>query len=360
MVSGQSAQNKFMTNLSLFILAQASNQGATDAITILDGALNGSQIVVQSFDSDWQQLIAGSSPVYAAIISVCLSASAILVGFWSIGWMKTITAYGIDWKTIEEMTWPTIVVLLLAVNQGALLANTSLVFRGISNYMNDRVLDVTRDGVTLREAIREVNFDRAFSQAIKVKLQQCEQLPNITTDPETGETSSPREKCQKGEIEAARRAASEYRTKNQIPAYKGTWNPAELVGQVLNSAVQGLLYIMLSGLEAGFQYLLQMSFLLAAYTGPIFVSLSLLPLGTKPIYGWLSGWLALGLIMISYSIIVGMAASSIVNANSSNPLFFPLITGLLSPILAVGIGAGGGLALFFGFTGSAGFVAGRF
>ncbi len=346
-------------NTLVLILAQVENQGTTDAIAILDGALNGSRMMVQSFELDWQQLIAGNSPIYSAVISICLSASAILVGFWSVGWLRVLTTYGIDWKTIEEAIWPTVVVLMLAVNNGALLANTSLLFRGISNYMNDQVLDITRDGVTLREAIRETNFDQAFAQALKVKLQQCEQLPTTATDPETGETSNPRHVCQKREIEAGRITAENYRTRNRIPTYRNTWNPAQLVGQVLNSAVQGLLYVVLSGLEAGFQYLLQMSFLLAAYTGPIFVSLSLLPVGTKPIYGWLSGWLALGLILISYSIVVGMAASSIVNASSSNPLFFPLITGFLSPIIAIAIGTGGGLALFFGFTSSAAFLLGR-
>lgn len=340
-------------------LAQTDNQGTTDATAILDAASNGSQLVVKSFDNDWQQLVSGSSPVYTAVVAISLSSSAILIAFWGIGWFREVTTYGLSWKIIDQMTWPVIVALLIGVNNGAVLANTSLLFRGISNYMNAQILDITRNGVTLRSAIRETNMNQALAQALKIKFQQCEQLPAASTDPDSGAVINPRQECQKRESESAQRAAREYREANQIPSYPLTLDPSKLVGQVLNSAVQGILYFIFSGLSAGFQYILQLSFLLAAYSGPVFVALSLLPIGTKPIYAWLSGWFSLGLILVSYSITVGMAASSIVNAEASNPLFLPLIEGILSPLLAVGIGLGGGLALFSGFTSAAAFLAGR-
>jgi hypothetical protein len=97
-------------------------------------------------------------------------------------------------------------------------------------------------------------------------------------------------------------------------------------------------------------YILQLSFLLVVYVAPIFLVLSLLPFGAKPIYGWLSGWLGLTLVLISYSIIVGIVAGSIVNQPSSNHLQMQLLQAIFSPILAVAIGTGGAMSVFKALT----------
>ncbi|MBD2536384.1 hypothetical protein H6G97_46725 [Nostoc flagelliforme FACHB-838] len=121
-------------------------------------------------------------------------------------------------------------------------------------------------------------------------------------------------------------------------------------GELINNLVQGFIYVILSGLSAGFQYIIQLSFLLVAYVAPIFLALSLLPFESKPIYAWLSGWLGLTLVLVSYSIIVGVAASAIVNQPSTNPLLMQLIQAVFSPLLAVAIGTGGGMSVFTAFT----------
>ncbi|MHC5826076.1 MAG: hypothetical protein ACYT04_62045 [Nostoc sp.] len=95
---------------------------------------------------------------------------------------------------------------------------------------------------------------------------------------------------------------------------------------------------------------MQLSFLLVAYVAPIFLVLSLLPFESKPLYAWLSGWLGLTLILISYSIIVGIVASAIVDKPSSNLLLMQLIQAIFSPLLAVAIGTGGGMSVFTAFT----------
>ena len=342
------------------ILAQATatNQqpgqdvGASDASTIVDGALNGSRLVVSSFNQDWQDFANGNSAVYTAIVAVCLLAAVVMVAFWSIGWYAEIVNYGFTTNVVNEMIYPLIVALMLGVSHGALLADTSLMFRGVSNYMNDKVLDITRNGVTLREAIRDTNMNQAFQISVRAKIEQCQQETESITDT-NGNVTYPRRDCITRETQDAKKQADNYREKNQLSSTPNSWNPLDVAGEAFNSAVQGLAFIIFSGLEAGFQFVLQVSFLLNAYIGPIFLVLSLLPLGAKPVYAWLSGWLALALTLVSYSIIVGIAASSIVNAPATNPLFLQLIEALLSPILAVAIGVGGGMALFSSFTSAA-------
>lgn len=337
-----------------FLLAQSNpqDQGVTNADQIVQGALNGSRMVVASFDKDWQDFASGNSDIYTAVVKVCLLGAAIIVGFWSIGWYKEIAEHGFDINVINEMIYPIIVIFMLGINNGALLADTSLMFRGVSNSLNDKVLDITRNGVTLREAIRDTNMNQAFALAAKAKVEQCQQQPDTVVD-ENGKQIHPRKLCIDNATQDAKQKADDYRSKNQLPALPNSWNPLDVAGEAFNSVVQGLLYFIFSGLEAGFQYLIQVSFLINAYIGPIFLVLSMLPLGAKPIYAWMSGWLGLGLILISYSIIVGIAASSIVNTPDTNPLFLQLIEGILSPVLAIAIGMYGGTAIFSGFTSAA-------
>lgn len=326
-----------------------TNQGTTDASTIVEGAMNGSKLVVDSFNKDWQDLASGNSPVYTAIVKISLLIATISVALLSIGLYEEIANYGLSTKVINELVYPTIVVLMLAINNGALLTSTSLLFRETSNYLNQQILGVTRNGIRLSEAIREVNMDQAFAAAIGEKLKECSNK-SLTTN-QQGQNA--RRLCQENVLSDAEKQARDYRDKYQLPGAPNTLNPLKIGEEIVNSAVQALSWIIFSGLEAAFQFGLQMSFMLNAYVGPIFLVLSLLPLGTKPIYAWLSGWLALALTLISYSIIVGIAATAVVNAPNTNPLFFQLVEAILSPILALAIGIGGGMSLFSGFVSSA-------
>ncbi|MHC5722960.1 MAG: hypothetical protein ACYTXY_02190, partial [Nostoc sp.] len=188
----------------------------------------------------------------------------------------------------------------------------------------------------------------------KTAMAECEKLADVAIDP-NGNKTTPRQDCQDKLSQDIQAKASEYKQKKRIQG-QNNWNPLDVAGGAVNTIVQGLSYIIFSGLSAAFQFLVQFSFLLTAYVAPIFLVLSMLPIGAKPIFAWLSGWLALTLILMSYSIIVGVAASSIVNSPSNNPLLLQLIEAIFSPILAIAIGTGGGMALFSGFTSAARFV----
>lgn len=177
----------------------------------------------------------------------------------------------------------------------------------------------------------------------------CEKLETSQTD-SNGNITNPRQTCIKKGIEKAQSDAREAREKKGTGSGSGSWNPLDIGGELVNSAIQGLVYVILSGLSAGFQYIVQLSFLLVAYVAPIFLVLSLLPFESKPLYAWLSGWLGLTLILISYSIIVGIVASAIVDKPSSNLLLMQLIQAIFSPLLAVAIGTGGGMSVFTAFT----------
>jgi hypothetical protein len=333
------------------------NTGVTISPEIVDSVARGSELMVNSFKDDWLNLAKGEAPVYTAVVSISTLVAIVLVSWWSLGWYAKFSESGFSSGVVNETIFPLLVILMLA-NNGALLASSSLALRNVSVTLNRNILSITRNGVTLKEAIRITNLDQSFVLATQTALAKCEQIDVVEKD-ESGNVINSRQKCIDTTIQNAKSDAQKIREKKGLGAGSGSWNPLDIGGEVVNNIVQGVVFIILNGLEAAFQYILQLSFLLTAYVAPIFLVLSLLPLEAKPIYAWLSGWLSLTLVLISYSIIVGIAASAIVNAPSTNPLIHQLIQAVFSPLLALAIGAGGGLSVFSAITGSTKFSLGR-
>jgi hypothetical protein len=240
-----------------------------------------------------------------------------------------------------------LVVIVMLSNNGFLLANTTVALKNVSTGLNRNILNITRNGVNLRDAIRNVNADQSFVLAAQLAIANCEKKREKKQE---GEELSEKQACIKDAVENTRKDAQKAREKTGAGFGTGSWNPLDLSGELINSAIQGFVYVILSGLSAAFQYIVQLSFLMIAFAAPIFLVLSLLPFQSKPIYAWLSGWLGLTLVLISYSITVGIIASAIVSKPSSNPLLLQLLQAIFSPLLAVAIGTGGGMAVFSAFT----------
>ena len=344
------------------ILAQVSsptpgeNAGITNSSEIIEAAANGSDLIVKSFEKDWQDFVNGSSPVYLAIVSISMLIAVVLVSFWSLGWYSQFSEEGFSSGVVNEMIFPILVIIMLS-NNGMMLAGSTLALRNVTVNLNRSILSITRNGVTLKDAIRMTNIDQSFALAAQTALAKCETLETSGID-DKGNPTTPRKDCVDLTIKNVKAEAQKIREKKGLGAGTTSWNPLDLGGELINNVVQGLLFIIFSGLSAGFQYIVQLSFLLTAYVAPIFLVLSLMPMGAKPIYAWLSGWLALTLVLISYSIIVGISASAIVNASTTNPLLTQLIQAIFSPLLAVAIGTGGGMAVFTTFTSGVKFSVG--
>ncbi|MFN6562423.1 MAG: hypothetical protein RMY28_021890 [Nostoc sp. ChiSLP01] len=346
-----------------YLFAQSSGQqpgentGMTIAPEIIESASRGSEMMINSFKEDWSNFANGQAPVYTAVIAISTMIAVVLVSWWSLGWYAKFSDEGFSPEVLNETIFPLLVILMLT-NNGAMLASSCLALRNITVTINRNVLSITKNGVTLKDAIRATNLDQAFILATQTALANCDALTGVQKDLE-GNITNKREECKKQTIEKARQDAFKVRSEKKLGSGSGSWNLLDIGGETINNVVQGVVFIILNGLEAAFQYILQLSFLLTAYISPIFLVLSLLPVSSKAIYAWLSGWLALTLVLVSYSIIVGMAASAIVNTPSTNPLLHQLIQAIFSPLLALAIGTGGGLSVFSAIIGGTKFVMGR-
>ncbi|MHC5863570.1 MAG: hypothetical protein ACYTXK_42645, partial [Nostoc sp.] len=85
-----------------------------------------------------------------------------------------------------------------------------------------------------------------------------------------GNQITPKKDCKNKVAQEIDTQASEYKQKKRIQG-QNNWNPLDVAGGAVNTIVQGLSYIIFSGLSAAFQFLVQFSFLLTAYVAPIFL-----------------------------------------------------------------------------------------
>jgi hypothetical protein len=77
-----------------------------------------------------------------------------------------------------------------------------------------------------------------------------------------------------------------------------------------------------------------------------------LPGTGKPIFAWLTGFLAIGIAKISFNIMAISTATVIMNGPGQNAsadpdlMWFMIFLGILAPITALGLATLGGLAVF--------------
>ncbi len=322
--------------MRLSFIAQAlptfPDDGASYGTNIIDGAKQSAQIVVNSFEDDWHRLLGGEDPVYSAIIKISIPLATIAVAWWSLPWIANLAEKGLTIDALNALIWPILVAVMLAYNNGLMLASSAYALHRIDYSLNSKLLDNVRSGISRREAIRETHVDQALSQRLAKDLGDCARLPSGGTD-KNGTPSTPRRTCEDQVSQKAIQDSRDYREANGIPSSgsNSDWgNP----GTYINNAVQIGLFAFLSACEACAVWTINKSFLLVTYTGPFALLISLPMSSGKPIWLWLNGWLACTLWQLLYNAMIGDIATTTVLSAQTNPLIMPLMEGILAPLLA--------------------------
>jgi len=102
------------------------------------------------------------------------------------------------------------------------------------------------------------------------------------------------------------------------------------------------------GAQMGFLQLLEIGRLGTSLLGPIALGCSLLPvpIASKMLTTWFAGLCALSFAKICYAIIIGMAASVLLQSAPQDPSWYSTFSTVFAPLLAIGLATGGGMALF--------------
>lgn len=363
--------------MSLFLLPILAVEGSA---AMLEQGLTMSEDIGAIYDLQWQQIFnpsvsATEFSIYGTIVDL---AQIFAVGALVLFMMRFVYAAvheGDYAEPVRMLIWPLVVVLLLS-NGGQLLAGGTRAFRAVLNNSAEQVLQVTMMDVRLEEAVRGALAKGVIGVEISAQIQQCqaligeEQVECLTAAYE--QVSATVDSFKSNWIAGAAGAVGSLTVpffdqllsgiEGALEAYNSSGGG---VGQLLpgffggfvGSTARAIIHALLMGFQWAFVNLIQISMLLTALMGPIALAASLLPFGGKPIFAWLTGFLALGFVQIMYNVIVGFASVIIMNANTFDTNGFLVLIALLAPALALGLASGGGLALFnIMLSGSAGAV----
>nr|ADN18468.1 conserved hypothetical protein [Gloeothece verrucosa PCC 7822] len=319
----------------MFILMQSSEITPQE---FLKEAQKAQELVSIAMDKLWIDVI--TSDLYKIIadlgsfFAVCTIALSVVI------MVKELLADELALPPYEKLLWLFIVVVLLG-NGGVWLGQATLQYRNLLNGINQQVLTKTA-----------ANLDKAYAQAsgeLTIDIwtsQQIQQKCSTMTDPDL------KQQC----IDAIKKNAQEM-ANQQLPQ-----NPSQdffdSLGKAIASQLETIVIGWMLACSIAFQWIVEVTWVLTGLLGPMAVGGTLLPVAQKSLFTWLIAFYSVGLCKLCFNILIALIAVLQTSSPSANKLIFSIAVGVLSPILAVALAAGGGMATFSSLATITGAVAG--
>jgi hypothetical protein len=288
--------------------------------------------VTKAMELLWDNVLTG--PVYAVMANLGALLAAITLTISLVQLTKELLSPEDTVVPYEKFIWWAMVILLLMDN-GSNLSRLTLSFRDLVRSTNNMVLSQQVGDKTLEEHWSKSTRNVAMGVAFENAMDNCLSLP----EPED-------------------RVACEESVQQQVEAEgnEGWWSG---IGRALSSVIERAFIAVMLAISVAFQWLVEVTLILTALLGPLAVGATLLPVAQKSLYTWLIAFYCVGLCQLCYNLLVALLASLQSEVPSANRLIFTVSIGLLSPVLAVVMAAGGGMATFSSLAGLAGMVGGK-
>jgi hypothetical protein len=319
---------------------------------ILNNADEASQLTSQAWNSLWEDALNGG--LYTSINNLgSLFAVGCLV-LWAYGWMRSWFGEDSPSKPYTEIIWPLIVAILLS-NGGSQMRAATLTIRNVGNGVNNAMLRSVSANIDFEKTLKDLANYRSTQATINELRAACDRFVDNTKLAQCLEQ-------QRVKAEEALATARSESNDSGLLARLGEnirnnfGNPLQAAGtlqRAIESPMMLVVEAFMIGMQVAFQSIIEVSLLLTALMGPIAVGTTLLPIGGKPIYLWLTSTWSLTLAKIALNIVTGLVAVSIQRSGDYDTLGTSITLGLLSPILALAIVGGGGLAIFNAITAAA-------
>ena len=306
----------------------------------LDNAAQTSTEIANQLNELWEVTL--SSPLWDALNDVGLLIACATLGFFILHLIVQLDQSEFGFPAFSELIWPLILILAFA-NNGALMADTCIGIRNYINNVNTFVLQYTASGISLQEAFEEARNTGVGDTLIADIIDRCNN-PEFTPaqtlqclDDGEAEAEEIMNQITGGSptswwgrfldrLDQARDLVTEEGggLGSLITAQlSATW------GAIATTVIKQLLY----GLNAAYQWGVEIALLITALISPLAFGGTLLPrsLGIRPIIPWFSGMLALGMAKLSFNITIGLVSLLIVNAEANEPMFFAVFIGVFAP-----------------------------
>lgn len=338
----------FMFSILLAQIPPPDNASdATVGISLVASSIELSKKTVEAWNQAWGDAINPSGALWAGLCNLGTTLAALGIILLAVKMASDYQEKRFLWSELAaSVVWPLFIALFLA-NNGYLLSQSVLLIRSIGHQEVVAVLDIQLADTTFKKAISDVTLTQSVKAQVSTIYAECQ---GLTGKPLTDCLQEKRPiveqilveaENQNGEpLEAARQAVAELTDFVQNP------------GAVFSATISLILITFLYALQWAFVNILEASLIMTATFAPIALGLSLLPLGSKPIWAWVSGFIALFGVQLGYNIVVGLAATVIVaaGAQSISDLAFLAFISIFAPALALLIAGGGGVALYTGIN----------
>lgn len=306
--------------------------------TVLQGSRAASQAVSQSMNNLWNDTL--NSTMYNAIAEIGVLFFTGTIAIFVITWVKDV--FQDEHSPIPWERWILLAVAVaLLANQGSLMRDLTFSMRDLMNATSQKVLQSSSvNGMTLISAFNQISSGTGVQSWYNQQVQICQTI----SDP------LQQQKCLNEAETLAQQFAQQGGSGNIIS------QPGILSG--FGSAIETAMVGLLLALAVAIQWLVEICWILTAFAGPIAVGGTLLPVKQKSLFAWLIAFYSIGLYQLFFNILVGMVAMVMLGANNLNSLVFAVAVGLLSPVLALVLAAGGGLATLTSLASIGGAVVG--
>lgn len=338
------------TNILHFFLAE------TGIENIFNSGAIASQSIAESWDNQWLDLLrnSDSNNLYRSLTNLGIFFAVGTLLFFIFQWIRDVMNNEYS-RPLSALIWPFVVVILLTnTGQESIMANLTLGVRNFLNTVNQQIITIA-------------DRNQSYQQALSISV--AEEVAGSLLRPCQSLTGDKQTECLIKSSEKINLLWQEYRNlygnkiwisrlENKVNQVTyGTGNISEMSFNVLlGSNIQASIKNFLIALQYAFQNLLEATMLLIAALGPIAVGASLLPGTGKPIFAWLTGFLAIGIAKISFNIMAISTATVIMNGPGQNMnvdpdlMWFMIFLGILAPITSLALATLGGFAVFNAIT----------
>ena len=350
-----------------------SFEGIQDSVGLggLQNAIDLSRSTAESWQTVWDSVIDPNNDLWMSLVALGLTLAALSLLYVAVTTGKEIIERQSWSELISLFIWPLVILVFLG-HGGRVMAQTTLLIRGIGNDQVTQVLEHQAAGTTLGSAINQSLLTLGGEEAVDRAYRECQQeTGNALNQCWTNATNRVQSIVDEAEQEAGhplpelRQHAARIANAVNLSATQNEQEQNSILGRI-NSVSELLsapgrtfdMFLMeglLTGVQWAFVNMLEASLLLTALFGPIAMGLSLLPLQGRPIVSWLIGFISLFGVQLGYNIIVGLVATVISQAGAitASDLGFMLFLAIFAPLLATLIAGGGGIALYQGVQGAA-------
>jgi len=320
---------------------------------IAQAIVNNSEEVSLAVQGAWQNTweLAFNGTLYQALTNLGLIVAVASLLLWIIQFTKNL----IDdqsYRQFGELIWPVIVIVLLT-NGGQNLIGLTNGMRTVINNANNSVLGAITSTAQLEKTLSALADFSVTQEQIIAYRQQCNGLTKNEEMQVCLQEVNTKAQALLGNYQSNYGAvAAALVGKLQKQIQKASENPLEAVtnlfpGTVISRSIMlAAIETFMVAMQSAFQALIEVGFLLTGLLGPLAVGASLLPIGAKPLYAWMTGFWSLGMAKLSLNIVTGLAATAIAASAQMDTLSIAIVLGLLAPILALSLSAGGGMAIF--------------